>query len=360
MKEKDKWNLELEEYIKQSEPSQVEKAKAWETAIGLQEVDGLKPSKYLIKTAKEHIEGIIDIEEVKNRINNYYKGLNNRKIEEKEGNEEADKVSVRITEILNDKSFNFNPTELISIHKKLFTGIFEHAGVLRNYNFTKDEWILNGDTVTYSSFESIMSALEYDFNEEKNFSYKNLSFDESIKHLCRFTSNIWQVHPFCEGNTRTTAVFIIKYLRTFGFNINDEVFANNSWYFRNSLVRANYKNFEKNIFEDISYLEKFFYNLLSDTKYELKNRYMHIDYVQSATSNDTKCNSCTLEEQAILKVIRNNSTIRQEEIAKIIGKSLRTVKTRMIEMQEKKLIVRKNGKRNGEWIILCEVQHEEK
>lgn len=360
MKEKDKWNLELVEYIKQGEPSQVEKAKAWETAIGLQEVDGLKPSKYLIKTAKEHIEGIIDIEEVKNRIDNYYNGLNNRKTEEKEDSEEADKVSVRITEILNDKSFNFNPTELISIHKKLFTGIFEHAGVLRIYNFTKDEWILNGDTVTYSSFESIMPALEYDFNEEKNFSYKNLSFDESIKHLCRFTSNIWQVHPFCEGNTRTTAVFIIKYLRTFGFNINDEVFANNSWYFRNSLVRANYKNFEKNIFEDISYLEKFFYNLLSDTKYELKNRYMHIDYVQSATSNDTKCNSCTLEEQAILKVIRNNSTIRQEEIAKIIGKSLRTVKTRMIEMQEKKLITRKNGKRNGEWIILYEVQHEKK
>ena len=360
MKEKDKWNLELVEYIKQGEPSQVEKAKAWETAIGLQEVDGLKPSKYLIKTAKEHIEGIIDIEEVKNRINNYYKGLNNRKIEEKEDSEEADKVSVRITEILNDKSFNFNPTELISIHKKLFTGIFEHAGILRNYNFTKDEWILNGDTVTYSSFESIMPALEYDFNEEKNFSYKNLSFDESIKHLCRFTSNIWQVHPFCEGNTRTTAVFIIKYLRSFGFNINDEVFANNSWYFRNSLVRANYKNFEKNIFEDISYLEKFFYNLLSDTKYELKNRYMHVGYTQSATDNDTKCNSCTLEEQAILNVIRNNSTIRQEEIAKIIGKSLRTVKTRMIEMQEKKLITRKNGKRNGEWIILYEVQREEK
>ena len=360
MKEKDKWNLELVEYIKQGEPSQVEKAKAWETAIGLQEVDGLKPSKYLIKTAKEHIEGIIGIEEVKNRINNYYKGLNNRKIEEKEDSEEADKVSVRITEILNDKSFNFNPTELISIHKKLFTGIFEHAGILRNYNFTKDEWILKGDTVTYSSFESIMPALEYDFNEEKNFSYKNLSFDESIKHLCRFTSNIWQVHPFCEGNTRTTAVFIIKYLRTFGFNINDEVFANNSWYFRNSLVRANYKNFEKNIFEDIGYLEKFFYNLLSDTKYELKNRYMHIDYTQSATCPDTKCNSCTLEEQAILNVIRNNSTIRQEEIAKIIGKSLRTVKTRMIEMQEKKLIIRKNGKRNGEWIILCEVQHEKK
>ena len=338
MEKKEKWNLELSEYIKQGEPTQVEKTKVWETAIGLQEVDGLKPSEYLVETAKEHIEGKIDLEEVKERINNYYKVLDNRRSEEKDNSEEADKVSVRITEILSDKSFNFNPTELISIHKKLFAGIYEHAGMIRDYNFTKDEWILNGDTVIYASFETIMPALEYDFEQEKNFSYKDLSFDEAIKHLCRFTSNIWQVHPFCEGNTRTTAIFIIKYLRTFGFSINNEVFANNSWYFRNSLVRANYKNFEKNIFEDISYLEKFFYNLLSDTKYELKNRYTHVDYVQSARSEDSKRKDCTLEEQAILNAIRENSTIKQEEIAHIIGKSLRTVKTRMIEMQEKGLI----------------------
>ena len=352
MGKKEKWNLELSEYIKQGEPTQVEKTKAWETAIGLQEVDGLKPSNYLVETAKEHIEGKIDLEEVKERINNYYKVLDNKKSEEKENSEEADKVSVRITEILSDKSFNFNPTELISIHKRLFTGVYKHAGIVRNYNFTKNEWVLNEDTVTYSSFENIMPALEYDFEQERNFSYKDLSFDELIKHLCRFTSNIWQVHPFCEGNTRTTAVFIIKYLRTFGFSINDEVFANNSWYFRNSLVRANYKNFEKNIFEDISYLEKFFYNLLSDTKYELKNRYTHVDYAQGAISKYSKCKDCTLEEQAILNVIKENPTIKQEKIAQIIGKSLRTVKTKMIEMQEKGLIARKNGKRNGKWEIL--------
>ena len=347
-----KWDFELSRYIKQGEPMQVEKTKAWETAIGLQEVDGLKPSKYLLETAKEHIEGKIDLEEVKERINNYYKVLDNRKTEEIENSEEADKVSVRITEILSDKSFNFNPTELISIHKKLFTGVYEHAGIIRDYNFTKDEWVLNEDTVIYASFETIIPALQYDFEQERNFSYKNLPLDESIKHLCRFTSNIWQVHPFCEGNTRTTAVFIIKYLRTFGFNINDEVFANNSWYFRNSLVRANYKNFEKNIFEDISYLEKFFYNLLSNTKYELKNRYTHIDYVQSVTSEEKKCKDCTLEEQTILNVIRENRAIKQKEIAVIIGKSLRTIKTRMNEMQKKGLITRKNGKRNGEWEIL--------
>ena len=346
------WNLELLEYIKQGEPGRVEKTKNWETAIGLQEVDGLKPSKYLIETAKEHIEGNIDLKEVENRINNYYKALDNRKAEEVENNEEADKVAVRITELLSEKSFNFNPTELINIHKRLFSGVYKHAGKIREYNFSKEEWILNGDTVVSAPYETILPALQYDFEKEKGFSYKDLPLEDSIKHLCHFTSDIWQVHPFCEGNTRTTAVFIIKYLRTFGFDINDDVFAEHSWYFRNSLVRANYKNFEKNVFEDISFLEKFFYNLLTNTNFELRNRFTHIDYDQSAKKEISKCNGCTLEEQAIINAIKINPCIKQEEISKVINKSLRTVKTRMIEMQEKGLIARKNGKRNGEWVIL--------
>ncbi len=349
---KENWNLELSEYIKEGEPNKVEKTKTWETAIGLQDVDGLKPSKYLIDTAKEHIEGKINIDEVEKRIDKYYKVLDNRKKDESENSEEADKVAVRITEILSDNSFNFNPTELIGIHQKLFKGIYKEAGKIRDYNFTKKEWILNNDTVIYASYQTIMESLKYDFEQEKNFSYKDLSFDEAIKHLCRFTSNIWQVHPFCEGNTRTTAVFIIKYLRTFGFNINDEVFAKHSWYFRNSLARANYKKFDKNIFEDISFLEKFFYNLLANTNYELKNRYTHVDYLEDSNEKDLKSNSLTLEEQAIINIIKDNPTIKQAEIAKQINKSLRTVKTRMLEMQEKGIIARENGKKNSEWIIL--------
>lgn len=349
---KENWNLELSEYIKEGEPNKVEKTKTWETAIGLQDVDGLKPSKYLIDTAKEHIEGKINIDEVEKRIDKYYKVLDNRKKDETENSEEADKVAVRIAEILSDNSFNFNPTELIGIHQKLFKGIYKEAGKIRDYNFTKKEWILNNDTVIYTSYQTIMESLKYDFEQEKNFSYKNLSFDEAIKHICRFTSNIWQVHPFCEGNTRTTAVFIIKYLRTFGFNINDEVFAKHSWYFRNSLVRANYKKFDKNIFEDISFLEKFFYNLLANTNYELKNRYTHVDYLEDSSEKDLKSNSLTLEEQAIINIIKDNPTIKQAEIAKQINKSLRTVKTRMLEMQEKGIIARENGKKNSEWIIL--------
>lgn len=351
MNDKKDWNLELSEYIKQGEPNQIEKTKVWETAIGLQDVDGLKPSKYLIKTAKEHIEGNIDIYEVKDRIDQYYEVVDSKKDLEKEKSEEADKVAVRITEILSENTFNFSIAELVNIHKRLFTGIFEGAGIFRDYNFTKKEWVLDGDTVIYSSFETIKDALEYDFEQEREFSYKDLGLDESIKHLCRFTSNIWQVHPFCEGNTRTTAVFIIKYLRTFGFNINDDVFAENSWYFRNSLVRANYKNFEKNVFEDTIFLERFFYNLLTKSKYELKNRYTHIDYIQSANDEDLNENNCTLEEQAIINILKANPNIKQEEIAEQINKSLRTVKTRMMEMQENGMIERKNGKRNGEWKV---------
>lgn len=345
-----KWNLELSEYIKQGEPNKVEKTLNWETAIGLQEVDGLKPSKYLIKTAKEHIEGNIDIEKVKTRIDEYYEVHGSRKNFEKES-EEADKVAVRITEILSENAFNFAPTELLNIHKKLFKDIFDGAGVYRDYNFTKKEWVLNGDTVIYTPYETIKETIEYDFEQEKNFSYKDLSLDEAIKHLCRFTSNIWQVHPFCEGNTRTTAVFIIKYLKTFGFNIKKQVFADNSWYFRNSLVRANYKNFEKNVFEDTTFLEKFFYNLLTGSKYELKNRFAHINYIQEKKQNEAKVSNQTLEEQAIINILKEDPTTTQEEIATKINKSLRTVKSYMAEMQDKGLIERKNSKKNGEWIV---------
>ena len=346
----EKWNLELSEYIKQGEPNQKEKAKTWETAIGLQDVDGLKTSEYLLDTAKEHIEGNIDIVEAKKRINNYYEQFVERKIEESA--EEADKVSVRITEILGEKTFNFSPNELLNIHKRLFSGIYDEAGKYRNYNFTKKEWILNNDTVIYSSYETLKENLEYDFELEKAFSYKDLSINDSIKHLCTFISNIWQVHPFCEGNTRTIAVFLIKYLNTFGFNVNYDVFVDNSWYFRNALVRANYKNYEKNIYEDISFLEKFFNNLLTDSNHELKNRYMHVDYKESVDiSNSSVSNNLSLEEQAILNIIRDKPTIKQEDIATIINKSLRTVKNYMSLMQEKGLIERKNGKRDGEWII---------
>ena len=347
------WKYDLEEYIRQGEPGKAEKSAAWQTAIGLQDVDGLKTSDYLIETAKDHIEGIIDIAQAKDRIHSYYEERKNRANLEA-STKEADIVSARITEILSEKTFQFSPAELQSIHKRLFTGVFSHAGEFRTYNITKKEWILNGDTVTYSSYDSIKDTLDYDFGQEKKFSYESLSAEDAIKHIAGFTSGIWQIHPFGEGNTRTTAVFILKYLRTFGFTFSNDAFAENSWYFRNALVRANYNDFNKGITATNKYLIAFFENLILGAKNELRNRYMHVDYVepQSATEDNSKCKNCTLDEAAILNIIKGNPSITQKELAAAIGKSERTVKTRTVEMQQKGLIRRENGKRNGRWVIL--------
>jgi fido (protein-threonine AMPylation protein) len=270
------WQFDLEEYIRQGEAGKAEKSCAWKTAIGLQDVDGLETSAYLLETAKEHIEGYIDINTARKRIDSYYETRTERREEEK-GTEEADRVAARITQILSEKTFQFSPAEYRMIHKRLFFGIYDHAGMTRTYNITKKEWVLHGKSVFYASADSINATLEYDFGQEKQFSYKGLSLQESVRHLAKFTSDIWQIHPFCEGNTRTTAVFIVKYLKTFGFHINNDAFAEHSWYFRNALVRANYNDLTRGIHATTEYLEHFFGNLLLGTEYELKNRNLVID-----------------------------------------------------------------------------------
>ena len=264
----------FKEYIKQSEPDKREKGYVWHTAIGLQAVDGLKPSKYLINTAIKNIEGNISIDEAQELLNTYYE--ENPKADMEDRTEEADKVAVRIAKILSEKAFSFTPNEYISIHRKLFTGIYGHAGKLRDYNITKKEWVLNGATVLYGSASELRATLDYDFSEEKKFSYKNLSMEEIIHHLAIFVSRLWQIHVFGEGNTRTTAVFFIKYLRTLGFDATNDIFAENAWYFRNALVRANYNDLKNGVHETTEYLELFLRNLLLDEKNELHNRSMHI------------------------------------------------------------------------------------
>lgn len=264
----------FKEYLREAEPDKVSKGYAWSTAIGLQAVDGLKPSRYLIDTAIQNIEGNITLKEAQNLIDSYYE----EKPVTSDGDrtEEADKVSARIAEILSETAFSFSPNEYISIHRRLFQGIYSHAGKMRDYNITKKEWILDGATVIYGSASELRATLEYDFSEEKNFSYKGLSMDEIIHHLAVFVSRLWQIHIFGEGNTRTTAVFFIKYLRTLGFSATNDIFADHAWYFRNALVRANYTNLQKGIHETTEYLEVFLRNLLLDEKNELKNRNMHI------------------------------------------------------------------------------------
>jgi fido (protein-threonine AMPylation protein) len=222
-----------EENIRQGEPNKAEKAKVWKTAIGLQQVDGLTPSEYLIKTARHNIEGYISIQEVKQRIDSYYKQHPVKNTENR--TEEADKVSARIAEMLSEQTFTFSPTEYLSIHRRLFQGVYNHAGKIRDYNITKQEWVLNGETVLYASAVSLKETLEFDFEQEKKFSFKGLSQQEIIEHIAHFISYLWQIHIFGEGNTRTTAIFLIKYLRKLGFKeVNNDTFAEHSWYFRNS------------------------------------------------------------------------------------------------------------------------------
>ena len=263
------------EYLIQAEPGRREKGYAWNTAIGLQAVDGLKPSQYLVDTAVQNIEGKITIEEAQYLVDSYYE---ERREKPKPGDrtEEADKVSARIAALLSENAFSFTPTEYLAIHKKLFTGIYSHAGKIRDYNITKKEWVLDGASVLYGSASELRATLDYDFAEEKKFSYKNLSMEEIIHHLAFFVSRLWQIHVFGEGNTRTTAVFFIKYLRTLGFDATNDIFAENAWYFRNALVRANYNDLKNGVHETTEYLELFLRNLLLDEKNELHNRTMHI------------------------------------------------------------------------------------
>jgi fido (protein-threonine AMPylation protein) len=348
---------DFEEYIRQGEPDRVEKSKNWQTAIGLQQVDGLRPSGYLIETAKHNIEGDITFDEVKSRLDTYYRTQSAR---EDDRTEEADKVSARIAEVLSEETFSFSPTEYINIHRRLFNGIYKFAGKIRDYNISKSEWVLKGKSVMYSNAEIIRATLEYDFQQEKQFDYQGVNMMQSIEHIAKFISGIWQIHAFGEGNTRTTAVFAIKYLRSFGFEIDNSLFAEHSWYFRNTLVRANYTDMRNEVFATTEYLMRFFGNLLLGEQNTLRNRELLIGAhgFQSAKMSEntiSKSNictlDCTLEEHVVLEYLKVNPRATQKEIAIQIRKSERTVKTITASLQQKGLLKRLNGKRNGYWSV---------
>ena len=267
--------LNFDEYIIQGEPNKKAKAEIWRTAIGLQAVDGLQTSDYLKDTACKHIEGEINIDQVRERINTYYQSKT--KIESDDDNmQEADKVSANIAKILSSETLDFSTNGYISLHRRIFEGVFKHAGQVRHYDITKKEWILDNDTVHYLNWEDLLRALNYDIEQERSFSYKGISTEQLINHITNFVSKIWQIHPFAEGNTRTTAVFTILYLRDLGFKVENDMFAEHSWYFRNALVRANYRNAVKGIDYTPKYLERFFRNLLFGEQWDLRNRYLHI------------------------------------------------------------------------------------
>ena len=388
------YEIDFDAYIREGEPSKKEKSIAWATAIGLQAVDGLTPSAFLYKTAEQNIEGEISIEKAKELVDSYYESEKIRKgvSENDRGEEEADKVSVRIAEILGEKSFSFTPAQLLSIHERLFKGVFfgVKAGKFRDYNITKKEWCLNGDTVLYANADLISETLKYDFETEKNFDYSALSKEETVSHIARFIANIWQIHPFGEGNTRTTAVFTIKYLRSMGFDVSNEPFEKNSWYFRNSLVRANYTNLKEKIYMNTEYLERFFRNLLLGEENELKNRFTHLQYDEyikkfgenafsrekvtvigekvtvndenvtvsgeKITVNDEKINAnaekITVNQQKIIDELQKNPKATQDELAKLVGIAKVNINKNMKKLQELGIIRRVGADKNGWWEIL--------
>ena len=323
MNEEQKY-IDFEAYERVAEPHKRERVSAWRTAIGLQDVDGLRVSDYLKEIAVKHIEGDITIDEVREQLQSYYVNKTTHDADDAE-KEEADRVAANITKLLNEKSFSLTPLEFLNIHRHLFEGIFKHAGEIRPYDISKKEWVLQGDTVVYGRAADIHEALKYDIQTERDFSYKGLTTDEIISHVVDFVTLLWQNHPFREGNTRTTAVFVIKYLRSCGFNVNNELFADNSWYFRNALVRANYRNPQKGIQPDKSFLVKFFRNLLLGENNELKNRYMLIGYKDD--ENDTHTSTRTSTHTSSIDIQPSSENVTRLVLA--IGKEEMSVKSMM-------------------------------
>lgn len=357
---------EFEEYKKQGEPTKKQKAENWAIAIGLQKVDDLTPSKYLIETAKENIEGKIESKEVRERINSYYKTEEGKK--QSLGTEQADKVSMHIAEILSEASFTFSPATLFSIHRRIFSDVFPKiAGKIRDYNITKEEKILLGDTVYYGSFQDIKETLDYDFDREKKFSYTDLSLKDKIEHVAEFISGIWQIHPFAEGNTRTVAIFTIKYLRTIGFDINNDFFEQNAKYFRDSLVRANYQDLKRGIQYTKEYLNKFFENMLFEGKNELDSKYLIIPVDENPKNVGVNQKNVGVNEKnvgvneknvgvktadRVLFLIKDNNKITINEISERLGKTTRSIERAIQRLKKDNRIERIGSDKTGVWKIL--------
>lgn len=379
---------EFEQYLRAEEPDKVQRAKNWSIAIGLQDVDGIHPSDFLLKQAKENIEGNITREQVRKNIEEYYKEKSVREEAIKNRTFEADNVIERINTLLAEKAFTFSPAELRHIHEYLFKGIDKRAGVFRDYNITKNQWILDGESIEYGRAGNLTELLNFDFIEEKKFDYSSHSSSEALNHIARFISGIWQIHPFGEGNTRTTAVFLIKYLKSFGFNVDNESFAKHSWYFRNALVRSQYENIPKGIHRTFEPLERFLNHTVFGTKADLRNRTLHIRWKneeQFSELNSSKpqnevlkipkpqngvletpnlfdynqleglATKLTIKEMAVIKMIAENNRISIKELAGKPGMSKGTVDRIIKSLKEKGVLQRVGAKNNSTWkIILLE------
>ena len=338
---------EFEEYLRCAPPHKREKGEAWQVAIGLQAVDGLTPSRYLLDTAQRDIEGEISIAEVEALMKTYYESKSFR-TEDEEREHEADMASTNIRKLLTEKTCAFTFAGLVAVHRRIFEGVFKFAGQIRTYNITKKEWVLRGDTVMYVSYPDIRAAIEYDLDQEKRFDYSHLHRDEMVEHLADFVSGIWQIHPFGEGNTRTTAVFTLLYLRSLGFQVDNDLFKHDSWYFRNALVRANYQNVQKGIARDRRFLVRFFRNLLLGEQHELRNRTMMVNAPEELTyedatpqatpqvsTNTPQADSFTPQATPQADVFTSQANAQVALLARTVGHQQLSVKEIMAKLQLK-------------------------
>ena len=295
-----------------------EKETAWLTAIGIQAADGLRTSDYLLQTAQKNIEGKISIDDANESVNSYYFEKNEHDAGDPES-EDADKTAVNITRILLTETFDLSLVGLASLHRRIFDGVYENAGAQREADVSKREWVLGGDIVSFMNPEALPTSLEQCIVKERHYRYDGLSSDTMITHIAGFVSKIWQMCPFVEGNTRFTAVLTLLHLRQLGICYNFEIFKKDSWYFHNALVRANYRNVEKNIDYEPIYLERFFRNLLLSEQWDLRNRYVHVRpaaewRTQSMANTSTNTGQVQIKKRTTKVKEKDNKEISKKEV----------------------------------------------
>jgi len=330
-----------ETYRPEQGPDQKEKYANWSASKGLQAVDDLTTSSYLDEVAKRDIEGEIDAYRAKELIDSYYR--TNAEVEEIQQYAEADMVAARINILISEQAFTLSTEELLDIHARLFEGVFEFAGKVRTRNIIKYEWVLAGDTVTYGNAYNLRANVDNLMKKERMTPFRQMDDEERIAHLAAFCADLWQLHPFDEGNTRTTAVFMIKYLHSLGYEVDNTLFQDNSRYFRNALVRANYNNLKKDIFEDREPLDNFFTDLVNGTRHEMKSRYLLV-------GSDGELVAEHNLNSRILALIQADPSITRARMAEALHVSVKTIERHLKELAGE---VRHTGsKRSGHYEIV--------
>lgn len=330
-------------YQNETEPQKKQRYINWQAAKGLQAVDGMQTSAYLDEVAEKNIEGTISSYEASKLIDSYYDVKQDREADD--SYEEADKVAARINILISEGGFSLSTEELKSIHKRLFDGIFDFAGEFRKNNILKHEWVLDGDTVVYGNAFNLEDAVEVALRAERMTQFRQMDQEDLIYHFASFTANLWRIHPFGEGNTRTTAVFLIKYLRSVGFDVDNSLFEHHSRYFRDALVRANYNNLKKGVYEERDYLDIFFSDLIAGTHHTFSSRQLHILAQQPAVKKRLQPHEW---EEQIKLIIKENPSVSREEMAKRLNTSVKTIERHLKQISS---IHYSGSAKTGEWKV---------